>query len=353
MTPVEERLRRRIALYGPISVADYMAACLTDPDGYYATAQPFGEAGDFVTAPEISQMFGELIGAWLLERWYADGTPAPVDLVELGPGRGTLMADVLRVMGRDSRWIGASRVVLIEHSERLRAVQRSRLSPCHPRLSFSERFDGARPFYLVANEFFDALPIRQFVRRDGGWFERTIGVVSEQLTFGLSPFASPFPAGDAPSGAVKEVRPAADALADEMGSAICAHGVGAALIVDYGYHGAIGGETLQAVRRHASVSVLEDPGQADLSAHVDFTALTAAALRSGAAAHGPVPQGKFLFALGLGERAGRLMAAADGAQRQEIESAVKRLAGDGDGEMGALFKVFALTPPAAPPPAGF
>ncbi|MEO1103192.1 MAG: SAM-dependent methyltransferase, partial [Pseudomonadota bacterium] len=160
MTPVEERLRRRIALTGPVSVAEFMAACLTDPDGYYATFEPFGDAGDFITAPEISQMFGEIVGAWLLDRWHADGAPSPVDLVELGPGRGTLMADALRVMRRDERFIGASRVVLVEASDRLRRVQRERLGPLHPRLCWAETPPGERPIYLIANEFFDALPIR-------------------------------------------------------------------------------------------------------------------------------------------------------------------------------------------------
>jgi len=352
VTPVEERLRRRIAFAGPITVAEYMAACLTDPDGYYARIDPFGAAGDFVTAPEISQMFGEIVGAWLLHRWHADGARAPVDLVELGPGRGTLMADILRVCRRDGRLEGASRVVLVEASERLRAVQRARLAPLHPRVGFAESVPGARPFYLVANEFFDALPVRQFVRRGGRWFERTVGLQGGRLAFGLSPFPAPL-AGDAPDGAVRGVRPAAEAIASEIGAALARHGAGAALVIDYGHADAVGGETLQAVRRHAHAPVLERPGETDLSAHVDFGALARAARAAGAAAHGPVGQGPFLVSLGLLERAGQLGAGADGPTQQAIRDAVARLAGEGEGQMGRLFRVMAFTPPDCDPPPGF
>ncbi len=349
MTPVEERLRRRIALAGPLSVAEYMAACLTDPDGYYARHEPFGAAGDFVTAPEISQMFGEIVGAFLLDRWHADGAPAPVDLVELGPGRGTLMADVLRVTGRDPRFKGASRVVLVEASDRLRQVQRDRLSPLHPRITFADAPPTERPIYLIANEFFDALPIRQYVRQGGRWFERTVGLEEDRLAFGLSPFSAPME-HDAPEGAVREVSPASTALAQRIGETLAAHGKGAALIVDYGYEDMIGGETFQAVRRHKNVDVLERPGEVDLSAHVDFSALKRAAMRGGAVAHGPVGQGAFLVSLGLLQRASQLGAEADQATRDALTAAVHRLAGEGEGEMGVLFKALALTPgPKAPP----
>lgn len=349
MTPVEERLRRRIALTGPLSVAEYMAACLTDPDGYYARHEPFGAAGDFVTAPEISQMFGEIVGAFLLDRWHADGAPAPVDLVELGPGRGTLMADVLRVAGRDPRFKGASRVVLVEASDRLRQVQRDRLSPLHPRIDFADAPPVERPIYLIANEFFDALPIRQYVRQGGRWFERTVGLEGDRLAFGLSPFSAQI-MHDAPEGAVREVSPAATALAQRIGETLATHGKGAALIVDYGYVDMIGGETFQAVRRHKNVDVLERPGEVDLSAHVDFSALKHAATRGGAVAHGPVGQGAFLVALGLLQRASQLGAEADLATREALTAAVHRLAGESEGEMGILFKALALTPgPKVPP----
>ncbi|MBJ3775156.1 class I SAM-dependent methyltransferase [Acuticoccus mangrovi] len=343
MTPVEERIRRRIALTGPISVAEFMAACLTDPDGYYSRKEPFGDAGDFITAPEISQMFGELVGAFLLERWHADGRPTPFTLAELGPGRGTLMADILRVLKRDPAAIAASRLVLVEASDRLRAVQRARLSPLHPRLVFAERVPTDRPIYLAANEFFDALPIRQFVFRGGRWFERTVGVVDDRLAFGLSPYPAPL-TGSAAEGGVREVRPAAGVVLGDIAAAIARHGAGVALVVDYGYAGnADHGETLQAVRRHSHVDVLDRPGEADLSAHVDFAALAAAARAAGAVVHGPVGQGRFLLDLGLLARAGTLGAGQSEATQEAIRAAVQRLAGDGEGEMGTLFKALAVT----------
>lgn len=342
MTPVEVRLRRRIALTGPISVAEYMSACLTDPDGYYARREPFGVAGDFVTAPEISQMFGELLGAFLVERWRGDGRPAPFDLVELGPGRGTLMADVLRVAGADPAFAAAARVVLVEASPRLREVQRARLAPLHPRLAWSDRVPSEQPVYLLANEFVDALPVRQFVRRDGRWHERTVGLREGRLAFGLDPVPAPL-RETAPEGAVREIRPAAAALASEIAGVLRAHGVGVALIVDYGYETTFD-PTLQAVRGHEAASVLDRPGEADLSALVDFPAFAVAARAAGVHAHGPVGQGPFLLSLGLLERAGRLGAGADGAGREQLAAAVDRLAGDGPGQMGALFKVLALTP---------
>lgn len=349
MTPVEERLKRRIALTGPMSVAEFMVACVSDPDGYYAQREPFGEAGDFITAPEISQMFGELIGAWLIERWYADGAPTPVDLVELGPGRGTLMADILRVCRRDPDFMAASRLVLVEASDRLRQRQRERIGPLHPRLSFVDAVPEERPIYLVANEFFDALPIRQFVRQEGRWFERTIGLVDDALAFGLSPFPAPVE-GEAPDGAVREVCAPGRVVAGRIGATIAATGKGAALIIDYGYADATGGETLQGVRGHAHVDVLDAPGLTDLSAHVDFSALAEAARREGAHVHGPVGQGTLLMSLGLLERAGQLGRTASEAEREAIRTAVARLAGDGPGEMGTLFRAIAITASAAPPP---
>lgn len=342
MTPVEERLRRRIALAGPVSVAEFMAAVVSAPDGYYARREAFGEAGDFVTAPEISSMFGELLGAFLVDRWIADGRPEPFDLVELGPGRGTLMADVLRVAAAVPRFRAAARVVLVEASDRLRQVQRERLARLHPRIAWAESVPTERPVYLLANEFLDALPVRQFVHRGGAWFERTVGLVDDRLAFGLSPFPAPFREA-APEGAVREIRPAADALVREIAGHVAAEGAGAALFVDYGYDRPGHGDTLQAVRGHAPVDVLDRPGESDVSAHVDFAAVAAAARAAGAAVHGPAGQGPFLLALGLAERAGQLGANADEATRRAIEGAVARLAGEEEGEMGALFKALAVT----------
>lgn len=354
MTPVEERLVRRIALTGPISVAQYMSACLTDPDGYYARQSPFGAEGDFVTAPEISQMFGEMIGAWLINAWIADGRPAPFDLVELGPGRGTLMADILRVARTQPDFFEAARVVLVEASEAMRAEQRRTLAPLHPSVRWADNAVGERPLYLVANELFDALPIRQFVSRGGRWYERTVGLEEGRLAFGLSPFATPFPAGEdadaPPEGAVRETRTAADTLMGTIAEAIAGAGQGAALVVDYGYAGNGWAETLQAVRRHESVDVLSTPGQADLSAHVDFRALARAAERPGAAVHGPVGHGPFLLALGLAERAAQLAARGTEEERAAIQAAGQRLVGNNDGEMGDLFKALAVTARSGPVP---
>ncbi|MEM8551529.1 MAG: SAM-dependent methyltransferase [Pseudomonadota bacterium] len=348
MTPVEERLKRRIALTGPISIAEFMAACVSDPDGYYARQDPFGTGGDFVTAPEISQMFGELVGAWLLDRWHQDGAPHPVDLVELGPGRGTLMADVLRVLQRDARFLGASRVVLVEASDRLKQRQRTLLAPLHPRVTFADALPEERTIYLIANEFFDALPIRQFVRQDHRWFERTVGLKDGELTFGLSPFPAPV-AGEAPEGTVKEICAAGEGFAQAIGARIAGERRGAALIIDYGYADAAGADTLQAVRAHRHADVLSAPGQTDLSAHVNFSALAERASRAGAFVHGPVGQGAFLVALGLLERAGQLGRDADEISRGAISDAVNRLAGSGEGEMGVLFKAMAVTAQEAPP----
>ena len=348
MTPVEERLRRRIALTGPLTVADYMAACISDRDGYYASKSPFGAAGDFITAPEISQMFGELVGAWLADRWRADGAPE-CTLCELGPGRGTLMADILRVAGRDPDFASASRVVLVEASERLRKAQRERLAASHPRIEFAAKPPTDRPLYLVANEFFDALPIHQFVRRSCRWFERTVGLRDDALAFGLSPFPAALTA-DAPDGAVRELCPVGEAIIGDVARAIATAGQGAALIIDYGYALAPGSDTLSAVHRHRHVEVLAEPGAVDLSAHVDFAALAKAAGAEGASAHGPVGQGPFLLSLGLLERAGQLGAGRSAEEQQALREAVERLAGEGPGQMGALFKVLGVTAGERTPP---
>ena len=340
MTPVEERLRRRIALTGPISVADFMAACLTDPDGYYARKDPFGAAGDFVTAPEISPLFGELIGAWLLEQWHRDGCPAPIDLVELGPGLGTLMHNILKVTACDPRFLGASRIVLVEASERLRRIQRNLLLAQHPRVSFADAPTMVRPTYLLANEFFDALPLRQFERRGGAWHERLVELAGHGLQFALCEMPAPFGA-NGPEGAVREVSDEASKMIKTVASGRVRTGVGVALIIDYGYENALSSETLQAVERHEPVDLFHRPGEVDVSAHVDFSALAEVARRSGAHVSGPVEQGAYLRAIGLHQRAA---ASKNPASAGRVEAAVRTLSGDGPGEMGTLFKVMALTP---------
>lgn len=345
--PLAQKLRRLIEANGPMNVADYMARCLGDPEhGYYTTRDPFGAAGDFVTAPEVSQMFGEILGAWLVEAWRQAGCPAPACLVELGPGRGTLMADILRVAARATDFLDAISVHLVETSPLLRQRQAESLAAhdVHWHGSFRQAPEG--PLLLIANEFFDALPVRQFVRIDGVWRERVIGLAGGRLAFGIGP--GRLDAGpDAADGSVLEVRPAAEAMIGEIARRIVRRG-GAALIIDYGHMESAAGDTLQAVRGHAYADPLEAPGEADLTAHVDFAALASSAVAAGAAVHGPMTQGEFLIALGLLHRAGRLQAAAAPRHRAALQAAVDRLARPSG--MGTLFKVMALTRPGHYPP---
>ncbi len=358
-SPLALKLAQRITEQGPIGIADYMAAALTDPEhGYYMGRDPLGAAGDFITAPEVSQMFGELIGLWCAETWARLGAPAPVALVELGPGRGTLMADALRAARQVPAFAAAVRVHLVEVSPSLRARQAETLAEAEP--TWHEALAGVPdlPLLLVANEFFDALPARQLVRRADGWGERLVVLDPESgaLAFAVSP---PDPAleavvpealRDAPVDGLFEASPAGREVAREIGGRLSGRG-GAALVVDYGHGESALGETLQAVRRHARHDVLSDPGTADLTGHVDFAALARAAREAGAAAHGPVAQGRFLERLGIAARAARLMESATPPQREDIRSARLRLTQPD--QMGALFKALALTPKGFGPPAGF
>ncbi len=358
MTPLGERIVRRIANHGPITLADYMAEVLTDPrHGYYMSGDPFGRRGDFVTAPEISQMFGELIGLWCVDTWQRMGAPVPFLLVELGPGRGTLMADALRAARVEPGFRAAADLHLIEVSPELRGCQRRALSgyavTWHD--GIADLPDG--PVLLVANEFFDTLPVRQFERAAEGWCERMVVLnAAGELALGLSP---PSPAAPlivpealrrAPPGSLVEVSPAAVGLAAALGRRIADDG-GAALIVDYGRAESATGVSLQAVRHHAPHGVLEDPGNADLTAHVDFAALAGAAEEAGARALGPVTQGAFLQRLGLAARAEALSRKATPAQARDVEAARRRLS-DAD-QMGELFKALALAHPSLSRLAGF
>ncbi|WP_269580627.1 class I SAM-dependent methyltransferase [Roseibium sp. Sym1] len=349
MTGLKDRIKARIAAQGPLTVAEYMATCLGDPDeGYYTTRDPFGEKGDFITAPEVSQMFGELVGAACLSAWEALGRPERFELVELGPGRGTLMADLLRVAALRPAFVDAARLNLVETSPHLRQVQTETLQASPLKPHFCERFadvpDG--PMILVANEFFDALPIHQFMRTPEGWRERCIGLSAEgHLTFGagtarLPEAAIPASIASAPAGAICETQPAANAIAEDIGRRIADHG-GAALIIDYGYLKTAPGDTLQALYRHAFDPVLAHPGDADLTAHVNFEALAAAAVSAGATALPPLTQGDFLLRSGLLERAGALGAGKSHGEQEAIRDAVERLAAPD--RMGDLFKVLALT----------
>ena len=352
MTPLAEILARRIAASGPISVADYMAECLLHPrHGYYATRDPLGAKGDFTTAPEISQMFGELLGLALAQSWLDQGAPAPFLLAELGPGRGTLMADALRATKAVPGFHAALALHLVEASPALRERQADALAGFAPR--WHERIDTLPegPLFLVANEFFDALPIRQFVRDAAGWRERQVALLDGKLGFGLS---APAPLAalaqrlaDTQAGDVFETCPSAGPIAAEIGRRIAAHG-GAALIVDYGgWHSR--GDTLQAVRSHAYDDPLAHPGEADLTAHVDFEALAEAA--APAAHTALVPQGVLLERLGITERARALAARLDGPALEAHIAAHRRLTHPE--EMGRVFQSLAIHPRAAPVPPGY
>ncbi len=366
-TPLGRQIAARIARHGPMNLAEYMARVLTDPQhGYYMQGDPFGAAGDFVTAPEVSQMFGELLGLWCAETWRQAGAPDPVLLVELGPGRGTLMADALRALRRVPDFDRAIRLHLVEVSPALRAQQARTLEGLidPTRITWCDHLaevpDG--PLLLLANEFFDALPVRQFERTPDGWCERLVVQDAEGpgeeggLAFGLTPsdprLAAVVPAAlrEAPAGSVAEVSSAALGLAADIAARVCASG-GAALIVDYGYDRPDGKPTLQAVRRHRPHDVLESPGSADLTAHVDFAALAEAAAAAGARAAGPLPQGRFLEGLGIVQRAEALARGATPDQARGMAAALRRLTDPA--EMGEAFKVLAIGHPELGPPAGF
>ena len=344
-TPLARKLRRLIETNGPMSVADYMAHCLGDPDhGYYMTRDPIGAGGDFITAPEVSQMFGEIIGAWLIEAWRLTGSPSAFRLVELGPGRGILMADALRVAAKAPDFLRAASIHLVETSPRLKAEQVKMLATAGTEVAWHASFADvpAGPLLLVANEFFDALPIRQYVRAaNGSWRERVVGIdASGELAFGVGAgmldLPTPEPKG---TGGMLEVGPAADALMAEIARRIVSDN-GTALVIDYGYEGPAAGDTLQAVRAHEYENPLASPGEADLTAHVDFASLARRARIEGARILGPMDQGDFLVRLGLLERAGRLGAKANQVAREQLRLAVERLAAPD--QMGTLFKTMAI-----------
>lgn len=349
MNRLAERIAALIAAQGPLTVAEYMALA---GDAYYATRDPFGREGDFITAPEISQVYGELLGLWIVQAWHDQGRPREKRLVELGPGRGTLMADALRAARLVPEFFDGLEIVLVEASPGLRALQEQALAGYDPR--WATRFGDAfadKPLFLLANEFFDALPIRQYVKTARGWRERMVTADADgALGFALAPVPAVLPPqAGAPEGGVWEISTASSALVAEIASTIATQG-GAALIVDYGYDRPEFGETLQAVARHAFAPVLGDPGASDLSAHVDFTALAAAAARSGAQVHGPVTQGALLEDIGILARIERL-ALSNPAATDALQAALNRLVAPE--HMGTLFKALALTPRGAPVPPGF
>jgi NADH dehydrogenase [ubiquinone] 1 alpha subcomplex assembly factor 7 len=335
-----------------------MAIALHDPtDGYYATRAPVGAAGDFVTAPEVSQIFGELIGLWCAQLWQQMGRPDPVILAELGPGRGVLMQDLLRAAGGVPEFRRALRLYLVEASPRFRVEQQRRLGAARPVWAngIEALPDGA--MLLIANEFLDALPIRQFVRSAAHWQERLVSLDPEGALVFVdgpeNPAASllvPTGLRNSPAGTVAEVCPAALGLASALGTRF-ARQTGAALFIDYGHFPSVPGVTLRAVARHHTVPPLAMPGTADLSADVDFGAFAEAARATGAETYGPITQAAFLGALGAQLRLARLIARATPGQRQELESGLTRLLHRD--EMGERFKVMALVSPELPTPAGF
>ena len=358
MNALGRLLAQRIRATGPLTIADFIAEALLHPRlGYYTTRDPLGARGDFVTAPEISQIFGELLGLWCADAWDKMGRPPRVLLAELGPGRGTLMADSLRAAQRAPDFRRALELHLVEASPVLRAAQRAALADARPVWHDSVATLPDGPLILIANEFLDALPIRQLWRGERAWHERLVGLDSagEALAFVVdgAPSAAaallPPRLRDAAPGSLCEIRPAALSLAATLGARLRQQG-GIALFIDYGYRPSACGDTLQALSRHRHHAVLEEPGEADLTAHVDFAAFAEAARGAGARVWGPVAQGGFLVALGLAARAGALVASAAPEQIAAIESGCRRLIDPA--EMGTLFKALALTHPDFPAPAG-
>jgi NADH dehydrogenase [ubiquinone] 1 alpha subcomplex assembly factor 7 len=361
MNALGARIARLIAAQGPITVAQYMTIALHDREyGYYATRNPIGADGDFTTAPEISQMFGELVGLWCAQAWHDQGKPSRARLVELGPGRGTLMSDALRAAKMMPEFLKAIEVTLVESNPALAALQNEKLKEATVPIAWAENCDAQlfdRPVFLIANEFFDALPIRQLVRGGKGWNERMLSVNTKgEFEVVLSPVAADALVpedrrADAPDGGVYEFSDAAVALVREIAHGVASKG-GSALIIDYGYDEPDFGETLQAVANQQFVDVLDAPGEADLSAHVDFDALAEAAENEGASAFGPINQRDFLVTLGIGSRASVLAQTAQGKEASaSIQDDLDRLIGPD--QMGELFKALAILPPNAPQPAGF
>lgn len=358
---LEDILIEKIISSGPLSVAEYMEQALTHPEhGYYMRQDPFGVNGDFITAPEISQMFGELLGLWAGVSWIMAGSPSSVNLVELGPGRGTLMADMMRAAPLVEGFAEAVVVHMVETSPVLRAIQEQTLKEvpfCNTpywHKALADVNEGAS--IIIANEFFDSLPIEQYFRAGDYWCQRVIDVNpdADGLCFVLLP---PFDEPEIPPGLINvesdvmvEFCPSALDLTGDVSQLIAEYG-GAALFIDYGHAQSTSGETLQAIKDHTFHDPLIDPGKADLTAHVDFAALSQRVFASGSRALGPITQGNFLNSLGINERADSLLKEANTEQAKDIHSALKRLT-DVE-EMGELFKVMAVVQQGAPIPPGF
>jgi len=359
-TPLEERLIALIKSRGPITVADYMEDALLHPhDGYYTSQTPIGAKGDFTTSPEISQIFGELVGLWLVQSWIDMGSPAAFNLVELGPGRGVLMQDVLRAARLRPAFLDAAHVWLVETSGRLRHEQQRRLRDAGIATDWADAFEDvpAAPTLIIANEFFDCLPIRQFVRVGAGWRERMIGIDAEKSALAFTLCATPplatTPLPDPASveeGSIYEIGQAGEQMAEAITRALVENG-GRALVIDYGHLHSGAGDTLQAVRDHAYWPVLSSPGRADITAHVNFERLARTVFAAGGAAHGPIPQGLFLERLGLAMRLERLSLGKTPEEAADLFAGAHRISSSA--QMGELFKALSISAPGLPDPEGF
>lgn len=352
MTTLKQHIIERIQLTGPISIADYIRECLLHPSlGYYTTKQVFGKAGDFVTAPEISQMFGELLGLCLAQTWMDQGQPDAFALVELGPGRGTLMQDLMRATKNVPGFHSAANIHLYEASPALQKEQALRVGQYNPTWITSLEDLPELPLFLVANEFFDALPIRQFERAEDGWQERLVGVQNGSLVLGKASATVTIEAltprlEDTRQGDLVEMSPEIPEFIQIIGNRINTHG-GTALIIDYGDWISLG-DTLQALKNHAYVDPFEAPGEADLTSHVDFEVIA----RTAPCGFSRVtPQGILLERLGISARAEHLAANLTGSALDTLIAAHRRLTHPD--EMGNLFKAIALFPKGGTPPAGF
>jgi SAM-dependent MidA family methyltransferase len=359
-TLLSVRLKAQIARIGPISVERYMDVCLSDAAaGYYASKQPIGVAGDFITAPEVSQVFGELLGLWAYASWQSMGSPQRVVLAELGPGRGTLMADVLRALSRLPGFMDCATVALVETSPPLRHAQDEALAGSGADVSWHDTVETLPqgPLVVIANEFIDALPVRQLIWREGQWCERCVRIAANGgfefcdgpslVVENLQRNAEP---RQLPEGSILEVRPAANAIIAALGD----RGQDSpltALIIDYGHETTECGDTLQAVSRHKFANPLEAPGKVDLTAHVDFGALKDAARGKGLTAYGPKSQRDLLFGLGLQTRLEKLCEDASPEQREALMAGAERLVDPA--AMGLLFKALAITSKDLPPPPAF
>ena len=359
--PLGAEIRSRIKSAGPMPVARYMELCLTHPEhGYYVTRDPLGREGDFITAPEVSQMFGELLGLWAAATWRTMGAPKHIRLVELGPGRGTMMADMLRAIRVVPTFYQALTLHLVEINPALREKQRQSLSGIKASVHWHDSIDDVPdgPALVFANEYFDALPINQAVFARSGWHERVVTVNDkDQLVFATAP--DPLPRFDlllndlvraAPIGAIFEWRSPHEIM--KLARRLRQFG-GAALIIDYGHSRSDAGDTFQAIARHSFADPLKNPGQSDLTAHVDFEALARSAEDVDARVHGPIEQGQFLRRLGIETRAATLVSKANTQVAADVTTALRRLVGTGRGGMGSLFKVLGVSHPSIETLAGF